>query len=311
VGAPRPRPDPLAGNELTTLLACPECAGRLAAADGHLRCASGHDYPVVDGIPILSNADTQDEHKRRQAEWFDGEDSEFEISRPHGAPRLYRWLMEEKFRRSVAGLEDQLLDTTVLTVCGGSGMDAEFLARAGARVIASDISFGAAARAAERARRLGLPITPVVADVERLPFPDRSIDVVYVHDGLHHLADPAAGLAEMARVARRAVAVTEPARAAATALAVRLGIALEQEESGNPVARMAPAELSRALAAQGFTIAGADRYAMYYRHVPGRASRILSLPLAYTCARAMLLAFNALLGGIGNKLSVRAVRSQP
>jgi ubiquinone/menaquinone biosynthesis C-methylase UbiE len=44
-----------------------------------------------------------------------------------------------------------------------------------------------------------------VADAERLPFPDRSIDVVYVHDGLHHLARPEAGLAEMTRVARLAV----------------------------------------------------------------------------------------------------------
>ncbi|MCA1571279.1 MAG: class I SAM-dependent methyltransferase [Chloroflexi bacterium] len=30
----------------------------------------------------------------------------------------------------------------------------------------------------------------VVADVEHLPYADRSLDMVYVHDGLHHLSDP-------------------------------------------------------------------------------------------------------------------------
>lgn len=44
-------------------------------------------------------------HKDRQAEFFDREvAAEFEVSRPHGSPRLYRWLLAQKFRRSVAGL---------------------------------------------------------------------------------------------------------------------------------------------------------------------------------------------------------------
>ena len=98
--------------------------------------------------------------------------------------------MTEKFRRSVKGVEDRLPGATLLTVCGGSGMDAEFLAQQGAVVIASDLSLGAAQRAVERGRRAGLPIEAVVADAEHLPFADRSVDIVYVHDGLHHLSDP-------------------------------------------------------------------------------------------------------------------------
>ena len=93
---------------------------------------------------------------------------------------------------------------TVLTVCAGSGMDAEFLARSGYRVIAADLSLGAALRCLDRARRYNLDIAPIVADAEHLPFPDQSIGLVYVHDGLHHLQDPMAGLIEMARVASRA-----------------------------------------------------------------------------------------------------------
>lgn len=117
-------------------------------------------------------------------------------------------------------------------------MDAEFLARSGATVISSDISLGAAKRSAERAKRYGLRILPLVADVEHLPFLDRSVDLVYVHDGLHHLEKPLAGIAEMSRVASRAVSVTEPAQAAATRLAVRFGLALEREDAGNRVARV-------------------------------------------------------------------------
>ena len=55
-------------------------------------------------------------------------------------------------------------------------MEAEFLARRGARVILADISLGAVERALERARRFGFELAGVVADAERLPFrPTRSI----------------------------------------------------------------------------------------------------------------------------------------
>ena len=171
---------------------------------------------------------------QRQREYFDREnDAAFEITRPHGTPRLHQWLLADKFRRSVTELRPMVDGALVVSVCGGSGMDAEFLARAGATVVVADISLGAARRTTERARRFGLPIVPVVADATRLPLADRSVDIAYVHDGLHHLDRPFAGLAEMARVARRAVSVTEPARAAVTAAAVRVGLALEQEEAGN------------------------------------------------------------------------------
>jgi SAM-dependent methyltransferase len=249
------------------------------------------------------------ELKRKQAEYFDRElDREYEITRPHATPPLYRWLLEEKFRRSIAGVESTLRDATALAVCAGSGMDAEFLARMGADVIAADISLGAARRTAERARRYGLPVTPIVADVERLPFADASIDVVYVHDGLHHLERPDLGLAEMARVAGRAVCVSEPARATITRIAVRLGLALEHEESGNRVARLTLDGISDVLSAQGFRPARAERYAMYYRHEPGPAMRLLSMPALLPLAKGGFRFANCIAGRFGNKLAVQAVR---
>lgn len=290
------------------LLACPACRRELRWGDRRAACAGcARTYAVEDGIPLLV-AD-EDEHKRRQAVWFGGEaDEEWEIERPHGAPALHRWLLAEKLRRSIASLRFVLPGATALAVAGGSGMEAEFLARAGARVASADISRGAARRARERARRHGFDLLSIVADAERLPFADRSIDLVYVHDGLHHLADPWAGLDEMARVAGRAVSVNEPARAALTRLAVKSGIALEVEESGNRVERLAPEEVAAALRERGFEVLRADRYGMYYRHEPGRAVRLLSSPAALAVSTAGFRVANALAAPLGNKLTVQAVR---
>lgn len=315
--------------DLVDLLTCPACLdSELAGEDDVLgagalvcsRCAAR--YAVRNGIPVLLAPDfdssgVQDEidhahthesgHKRQQARYFDRRlAEEFEIGRPNGGPEAYRWLLREKFRRSIAGLPD-LRGTTVVDVCCGSGMDAEMLARAGARVIAIDISEGCAARARERARRAGLDYLVVVGDVEHLPIRTASADISYVHDGLHHLAEPAVGLREMARVARRAVSVNEPAEALGTALAVKLGIALAREDAGNRVARLRAESVARELAAAGFD-ARAERYLMYYTHAPGAAMRLASRPGLRAAYRGAVVAVDRAIGRWGNKLQVTAVR---
>src|SRR5205823_4753550 len=142
----------------------------------------GRRYDRVDGVPVFADVHGEvggDEYKRGQASFFDEQPEDWETRRPAGAPPLYEWLMGEKFRRSLRGLESMFPGATALTVCGGSGMDAEFLARAGARVIASDISIGATLRTRRRAELHGVDIVPIVADAERLPFRSASVDVVY------------------------------------------------------------------------------------------------------------------------------------
>jgi ubiquinone/menaquinone biosynthesis C-methylase UbiE/uncharacterized protein YbaR (Trm112 family) len=294
------------------LLACPTCRHLLDHdVEGRVlrcpRCAA--KYSLVDGIPVVVLPDAADA-KAKQAAFFDAEDPEFETSRPHGTPTLYRRLLEQKFRRAVSELGSVLEGGRALVVCGGSGMDAEFLACAGASVVTSDISLGAARRARERAARYGLDVTVVVADAERLPYVDRAFDIVYVHDGLHHLERPLEALSEIARVASTAVSVTEPARAGVTEVAVRLGLALEREEAGNEVRRLTIDEISATLHAQGFAIVEAQRYAMLYRHRPGRVLRFLSRRHVLPVADATLAMGNAALGRFGNKLAVQAVRSR-
>jgi SAM-dependent methyltransferase len=148
----------------------------------------------------------------------------------------------------------------------------------------------------------------VVADAEALPFRDRSIDLLYVHDGLHHLESPDRGLREMLRTSGTAISVNEPARARATLLAARIGLAEHYEEAGNFIARLDPGHVAGEMSAAGFDVVKNERYAMVYRHEPGRAARILSQPGLRVLTRAGFRAFNAAAGGIGNKLSLQAVR---
>lgn len=321
-----------------TALVCPACHGGLVWAVSESHCeACARRFDVVDGIPILVASDLgarsapliegvgsarvaehgdlidpaavpSADQKQCQARFFDEEDAELEICRPHGQPAFYGWLLSEKLRRSVRGV-GSLRGISAVTVCGGSGMDAEFLARRGASVTSIDISLGAARRARERARRFGVSIFSVVGDGERLPLDDRSIELAYVHDGLHHLPDPYAGVKEMARVARRVVSITEPAQAAATAIAVRLGLALEQEEAGNRVGRLDRAETETFLRRSGFQVVFAERYAMYYHQVPRKTMRLISRRRLLPLAIRSLQTFNHAAGRLGNKLTVQAVRT--
>lgn len=286
-----------------TAFCCPVCRSPL---DSVLVCAGcGRRFAREHGIPVL--LPPLDRSTADQAAWFDEpDDPEWETVRPHGAPRFHRWLLAEKFSRSTRGVD--LRGASVLVVCGGSGMDAEFLARAGARVVASDISVGAARRTAARANRFHLDIEPLVADVAKLPFEGGAFDIAYVHDGLHHIEDPFAGLDEMARVARSVVCLTEPAQAFVTSVAMKVGIALDREAAGNEVARLRLEEVIRALERRGFRTMRARRYAMMYRHEPGWPMRVLSWPGIFPVAKHVFRLVDALIGRVGNKLTLVAVR---
>src|SRR5919201_36450 len=124
--------------ELRNVAACPRCSATLRWRTSTIQCRQcGAEYPFGDEIPIL--LDERDQAKQAQARYFDDvENVEFEISRPHGTPNLYRWYYEQKFERSVRLLRASLSGSRALTVCGGSGMDAEFLARSGCSVVTSD-----------------------------------------------------------------------------------------------------------------------------------------------------------------------------
>jgi hypothetical protein len=130
-----------------------------------------------------------------------------------------------------------------------------------------------------------------------------------VMQSLHHLGDPLAAVHEMARVATNAISINEPARAVVTNLAMKAGVAHERDDAGNWVARLNPRELEQELAAQGFHMVEAHRYAMYYRQQPGAMLRFLSRRSVLPFAIRAWKRGNRLLGGIGNKLTVQGRRN--
>jgi len=92
-------------------------------------------------------------------------------------------------------------------------------------------------------------------------------------------------------------------------LAARVGLSEHYEEAGNFIARVDPEALAADVSAAGFDVVRNERYAMVYRHEPGRAARVLSLPGLRNLTATALRAFNAVAGGIGNKLTLQAVRN--
>jgi 2-polyprenyl-6-hydroxyphenyl methylase/3-demethylubiquinone-9 3-methyltransferase len=88
----------------------------------------------------------------------------------------------------------------VLDVGSGGGYACEFLARRHAVVTGTDILEASLREAGDHAAQVGLPIEYRSCTTERLPFPDRSMDVVTCFDVLEHVSGKEALIAELYRV---------------------------------------------------------------------------------------------------------------
>ena len=120
--------------------------------------------------------------------------------KPADAPSA-RAFADPKAER-IAGTLGLRGDERVLDVGAGTGHLTAAFRRRGHPVTALDATDAMLRRNEAGAR--------VRADAARLPFPDRSFDLVVEANLLHHVADPVGVLREMARVTRGAVAVIEP-----------------------------------------------------------------------------------------------------
>jgi SAM-dependent methyltransferase len=83
--------------------------------------------------------------------------------------------------------------------CGPGALTAELVARLGPSAVAA-VDPSKPFVAAARARHPGVNV--IQASAENLPFPDREFDATIAQLVVHFMADPVAGLTEMARVTR-------------------------------------------------------------------------------------------------------------
>lgn len=245
--------------------------------------------------------------RARQIAFYASLDTEDEIQRPRHYPRPVRFLLEEKLRRAL-DLLGRVTATDALCVCGGSGMDAEWLAHRGIRPTILDLSPEALTRARIRARRHRFEVTLVRGDAARLPFANQCFGMALVHDGLHHLDDPNRAVDEMARVARHELVLMEPARAVLTRLAVALRLAAAVEPAGNVVRRLAAAEVRARVQARGWRHAWSARDLVYYQPWTFPFYRRTEPDPAFSVFVLAYRVLNLAVGRWGNSLKVVARR---
>lgn len=245
--------------------------------------------------------------RARQIEFYASLNAESEIERPHHYPRPVRFLIESKFHRALR-LLGHVTSTDALCVCGGSGMDAEWLARLGIRPTILDMSQEALARARIRAERHGFQATLVRGDASRLPFSDQSFDLALVHDGLHHLNTPYRALGEMARIARYELVAVEPARAALTRLAVAVGLAADVEPAGNTVQRLSACRATACIRQRGWRSVQSARDLVYYQPWTFGIYRLANRSAVFAVFVLTYRLLNSVVGRWGNSLKVVARR---
>ncbi len=288
-------------------LVCPRCDGGLRIGERELCCDDcGVTYPITDGVPGMVDWARLDEAARHE---MAGQDEHFAdlsdkaVFKPDFHPRYRRMRLMARLADLLAALAESLSGQgSVHVACCGTGYEAETLRSAGYEVSASDLSVQALRGLAKRSAARGYRIPYLQADVLHLPFAASSFDMAVVVEGLHHTPDPAAGFAELVRIARHRVAVIEPWTGGLFNVLGRMGLAHRCEYSSSPPVRLSAALLGEMLA--GGRLQGRVRR-LYTDPPPGGLFDWLGdkpVPAAVLGALAHGLEYGLRLVGVGNKV---------
>jgi len=156
------------------------------------------EFPVVDGVHVAEADDAHaasftDEWNRWATTQVDSKGYRCGYDGCRNSADIFAK------KTSLAGKD--LAGKVVLDAGCGTGRFAEIAAKAGARVVAVDLS-AAVFHAAKLAPEWKTDALFVKTNLERLPIRDACVDVVYSIGVLHHCAAPARAVAEIARVLR-------------------------------------------------------------------------------------------------------------
>jgi ubiquinone/menaquinone biosynthesis C-methylase UbiE len=145
--------------------------------------------------PVSEPVDRAAAHRRETARQFGENARGYATSKTHTQGGTRDLLLER--------LQPVMDEVALDVACGAGGMTLALAPFVG-RVIGYDLApeMLHAVRLGARRRQIS-NLELVVGDAHRLPFPDRSLDVVSVRMAPHHFEDPAAAVREMARVLRR------------------------------------------------------------------------------------------------------------
>lgn len=118
------------------------------------------------------------------------------------ANRILSLGIDRSWRRAAIRMAGVGAGERALDVCAGTGDLALALEQAGAEVVGADFCAPMLRHAAQKGLARARAPQWVAADTLALPFPDASFDLATVAFGIRNVADPVAGLVEMARVVR-------------------------------------------------------------------------------------------------------------
>ncbi len=156
--------------------ACPACRGDLDAERAGFACRGcGRVWPIVDGIPRF--VDSEHYVQNFGYEWRRHRKTQFDSARSR--------ISEREFREKTGLGPEDVRGKLVLDVGVGTGRYADVVARWGGSVVGVDLS-QAVLTARENLARQGERAFIAQADLFKLPFKEKTFDIVYSIGVLHH-----------------------------------------------------------------------------------------------------------------------------
>ena len=161
--------------ELTRILRCPQCEGKLEEQSSAVRCQTCLcDFPLRGGV--IQFVPSEDYAASFGFEW-----SKYARTQLDHAPSQ---TSEETFRRKTGFAPEELKGKWVLDVGCGMGRFAEVASRWGAKVVGVDLSRATYVAAKNLSDRKNVWLCQ--ANLFRLPFAPESFDYIYSIGVLHH-----------------------------------------------------------------------------------------------------------------------------
>jgi len=216
-----PKDGSLVDKALLQLLVCPRDHQVLEENDSHLLCASGHCYPIVEGIPILLLAETAQTHPEGtcslQAATANEVTPIFAGPTPNQIDPFVQHIIAATNGLLYIRLVGKLTSYPIPYLRLPPGEGKRFLevgcnwgrwciaaARMGYRPVGIDPSLKGIRSARRVAKQLGVEAHYVVADGRYLPFANGTFDQAFSYSVLQHLSKQNARftLQEVARVLR-------------------------------------------------------------------------------------------------------------
>lgn len=213
-------------------LVCPRCRGDLKLSrDGLLCSGCGLDFEIRDGVPLMWQEEFEEEGEAKarllgEIRFIKKFIAEAEGGRPvagaeefwqrgRGVNYAARKIDERGFASLLALAPEvfgRLAELKILVVGCGTGKDAEWLVKQGAKdLVLADLSWEFVKTTGERLAGLGVrPRYGFQANAEFLPLAEDSFDLILFSSMLHHLPRPLVALENSAQIGGVLAACAEP-----------------------------------------------------------------------------------------------------